>query len=105
MLVANKLDLAEEQRQVTYQEGLDLAKQLQLAGFVETSAKDGNPTLDDSFFVTCVNAFDSHQPQQPAGFPGGQNIKTFRYSSDRNELFSSDRFDNRNKESSGGLLL
>ena len=60
MLVGNKLDLESEQRQVTYKEGYELARRLGLAGFVETSAKEGTPTLDDAFFVTCVNAFDNH---------------------------------------------
>lgn len=58
MLVGNKLDL-EDNRQVKNHEGLELARKLGLAGFVETSAKDGNQSLDDAFFITCVNAFDN----------------------------------------------
>jgi small GTP-binding protein len=58
VLVGNKLDL-EDSRQVKYHEGLELAKKLGLAGFVETSAKDGSQSLDDAFFITCVNAFDN----------------------------------------------
>ena len=40
VLVGTKLDLsAENKRLVTYREGLNLARNLNVAGFIETSAK------------------------------------------------------------------
>ena len=57
MLVGNKLDL-EEKRQVNFESALKLAKKLGLAGVVETSAKEGTPTLDDAFFIVAANSLD-----------------------------------------------
>ena len=58
MLIGNKADM-QAQRQVEYPEAVQLAKQLGLAGIVETSAKEGSQSLDDAFFVTAANALDS----------------------------------------------
>ena len=56
ILVGNKTDL-EYQRQVNFEEAVQLAKQLNLAGCLETSAKD-NSQVDEAFFVAVSNAMD-----------------------------------------------
>jgi isopenicillin N synthase-like dioxygenase len=52
--------LADDKRQVTYAEAQQLARKLGLAGFVETSAKDGTQSINDAFFIACTNSFDTH---------------------------------------------
>jgi hypothetical protein len=42
VLVGNKIDLAENEREVNFTEALALARKLGLAGIVETSAKAGD---------------------------------------------------------------
>ena len=59
ILVGNKVDLAPEKRQVSYEEAETLAKRMGMAGFVETSAKEGNESLDDAFNMAVVNALDA----------------------------------------------
>ena len=58
VLVANKVDLAAEKRHVSFQEAEELAKKLGLAGFIETSAKEGLDSLTDAFYIAAVNAVD-----------------------------------------------
>ena len=58
LLVGNKLDLASEKRQVSFSDAEGLARRMGLAGAVETSAKEGSETLNDSFYITAVNAMD-----------------------------------------------
>ena len=58
MLVANKTDILSEQREVALEDAVKVAKELQLAGVVETSAKDGLESVDDGFYITIINAFE-----------------------------------------------
>ena len=58
LLVGNKLDLASEKREVAFADAEKLARRIGLAGAVETSAKEGSETLNDSFYITVVNALD-----------------------------------------------
>lgn len=58
LLVGNKLDLASEKREVAFADAEKLARRIGLAGAVETSAKEGSETLNDSFYITAVNALD-----------------------------------------------
>lgn len=58
MLVANKTDIPSEQREVALEDAVKVAKELQLAGVVETSAKDGLESVDDGFYITIINAFE-----------------------------------------------
>lgn len=59
VLVGNKLDLASEYREVSLADAETLARELGLAGVLETSAKESNDTLDDAFFITIANAMDT----------------------------------------------
>ena len=59
MLVGNKVDLANVRRQVDFSQALQLSKELDLAGCLEMSAKDGGETVDDAFFIVATNAFDN----------------------------------------------
>ncbi len=58
VLVGNKVDLAFESRQVSFDEAETLARRMGMAGVVETSAKEGNETLDDAFYMAIANALD-----------------------------------------------
>lgn len=58
VLVANKTDIPSEQREVALEDAVKVAKELQLAGVVETSAKDGLESVDDGFYITIINAFE-----------------------------------------------
>ncbi len=58
MLVANKTDITSEHREVALEDAVKVAKELQLAGVVETSAKDGLESVDDGFYITIINAFE-----------------------------------------------
>lgn len=58
LLVGNKADLAAEKRQVLFSDAERLARQMGLAGVLETSAKLGSSSLNDAFSITAVNAFD-----------------------------------------------
>ncbi len=58
VLVGNKVDLAFESRQVSFDEAETLARRMGMAGVVETSAKEGNETLNDAFYITIANALD-----------------------------------------------
>ena len=70
ILVGNKSDLADERRQVSFGQAELLARQLGLAGVVETSAKEGSDSLFDAFYVVTANAVDlvesEHLSQQVA---------------------------------------
>ena len=59
ILVGNKVDLACDKRQVAFAEAERLGRRLGLAGVVETSAKEGTPSLDDAFFLAITNALDA----------------------------------------------
>lgn len=58
VLVGNKLDLADQSREVSFTDALALARKLGLAGIIETSAKTGHLNCDEAFFITCANALD-----------------------------------------------
>ena len=58
VIVGNKLDLADDERQVNFCDAQNLARELKLAGALEASAKDGSDTIDDAFFIATVNAID-----------------------------------------------
>lgn len=53
------MDLASENREVSLADAETLARELGLAGVLETSAKESNDTLDDAFFIAIVNAMDT----------------------------------------------
>lgn len=59
ILVGNKVDLACDKRQVSFADAERLGRRLGLAGVVETSAKEGTPSLDDAFFLAITNALDA----------------------------------------------
>lgn len=61
VLVANKTDMPHEKREVTLEDAVKVAKELQLAGVVETSAKDGLESVDDGFYITILNAFEKRK--------------------------------------------
>ena len=63
ILVGNKVDLATEKRQVDYSDAERLGRRLGLAGVVETSAKEGSPSLDDAFYLAIANALDAQESQ------------------------------------------
>jgi GTPase SAR1 family protein len=60
VLVANKSDMA-AQREVSFEEAVNLAKKYSLAGVIETSAKDGLKNIDDCFYIALLNAYDKRQ--------------------------------------------
>ena len=83
LLVANKLDLADEKRQVTIEEAEQLARRMGLAGAIEISAKEGSDHLDDTFFITAVNALDARESERPSMVrPEGAGHRRGRLSSD-----------------------
>ena len=64
VLVGNKVDLADEKREVPFKDAVLLAKRLGLAGVVETSAKTGLETSDDAFFLTAARGLDSLEQEK-----------------------------------------
>lgn len=62
MLVGNKLDLADDERQVTTEQGNDLAKKFN-CGFIEASAKT-NTNVKELFFelVRMINKWREKNP-------------------------------------------
>jgi hypothetical protein len=54
VLVGNKADLGPEKRQVTFQEAVELARELKLNAVFETSAKS-NENIDDMFYRQVLN--------------------------------------------------
>lgn len=67
VLVGTKLDIVmrdESKRQVKFKDALALATRLNLAGVVETSAKESNKTvgmmedINDCFMITATSCFD-----------------------------------------------
>ena len=66
ILVGTKLDLVQKDeslRQVSFEEGLTLARRLNCAAFIETSSKDDKTIgvmdgLNDSFLICAVNCYD-----------------------------------------------
>jgi len=56
--------LASEKRQVAFADAEKLARRIGLAGVVETSAKEGSETLNDSFYITAVNALDLREGEK-----------------------------------------
>lgn len=56
--------MASEKRQVAFADAEKLARRIGLAGVVETSAKEGSETLNDSFYITAVNALDLREGEK-----------------------------------------
>ena len=62
VLVGTKLDLSKDkQRKISYREGLNLAKTLNIAGFIETSAKQSQmiEEVNDIFRILTILHFES----------------------------------------------
>ena len=56
--------MASEKREVAFADAEKLARRIGLAGVVETSAKEGSETLNDSFYITAVNALDLREGEK-----------------------------------------
>ena len=49
---------------MSFEEAEILARRMGMAGVVETSAKEGNETLDDAFYIAIANALDLMEGQR-----------------------------------------